>query len=119
MAALTATDWTVSIEDRGRHMGGKKRYRCKLTLATAGSYPSGGVPIPSLSNFGFVKQLDNIIVFDQLASSASYIVKYDQAAKSIRIYSTTASITAALNEVATTVTVGAASFVLYVEAVGW
>lgn len=119
MAALTATDWTVSIEDRASPGGTKKKHhRCKITLATAGEYTTGGIPIPSRAKLGFVSRLDYIDVFDQLASSASYVVKYDQLAKTLRIYSTTASVLA-LAELATTVVPGSPSFIVYIDAVGF
>lgn len=120
MAALTATDWTVSIEDKASPGGTKKKHhRVKLTLATAGSYPSNGVPIPTAGKLGFVSRVDYVVMFDDLAQAASYVVKYDQANKTVRVYTTTASTGTNLTEVATTVTVGAGSFILYVDAVGW
>lgn len=120
MAALTATDWTVSVERKNSPGGTKtKMYECKLTLATTGTYGSGGIPIPTRQQFGFVRNLDYINVLDQLASSASMIVKYDKLAGTIRLYTTTASSGTSIAELATTITAGSGSFVIYVEAVGW
>lgn len=121
MAALTATDWTVSVEDKGSPGGTKKKHhRCKLTLATAGSYPSNGVPIPAYGKLGFVSRVDYVVPFDPYAGAASYVLKYDQANKTVRVYTTTASTGTSMAEVATTVTVGAGgAFIVYVDAVGW
>jgi len=119
--ALTATDWTVSVQDKASPGGTKKKHhRCKLTLATAGSYPSNGIPIPAASALGMVSRVDYVVPFDSYAAAASYVVKYDQANKTMRVYTTTASTGTALTEVATTVTVGAGgAFIMYVDAVGW
>lgn len=119
--ALTATDWSVSIEDKAAPGGTKKKHhRCKLTLASDGSYPSNGIPIPSASKLGFVSRVDYVVPFDDYAAAASYVVKYDQANKTVRVYTTTASTGTSLTEVATTVTVGGGgTFILYVDAVGW
>lgn len=121
MAALTATDWVISIEDKASPGGTKKKHhRVKLTLATAGSYPSNGVPIPTYSKLGFVSRVDYVIPFDAMSQVATYVVNYDQANKTFRVFTTTASTGTNLTEVATTVDVGAGgAFIVYVDAVGW
>lgn len=116
--ALTASDWTVSIEER-RIEGKKRLNRVKLTLPTAGTYTASGIDIPSYSDLGMKSRVDYIIITDPVAASVNP-VKYDQANKSIRIFVATATAGAHITEVATTVSVGAGgTFIIYAEAVGW
>lgn len=118
MAALTATDWTVTVQEQ-RISHGQRRNRVKLTLATAGSYPSSGVPAPVFGDLGMVRNVDYLIVTDPVAGSVNP-VKYDQANHTIRIFVATATAGAHLTELATTVTAGAGgTFILYCESVGW
>lgn len=62
MAALTATFWTESVEDRW--IEGKKRYsRVRLTLSStqAGTYPSsGGIPLPT--TLGMKRNVDYVVI---------------------------------------------------------
>jgi hypothetical protein len=118
MAALTATDWSVEVEHRSIE-GSKRHNRVKLTLATAGSYPSNGIPIPSASALGMTYNLDYITLFDEHSASVNP-VKYDHTNGTIRVYVATATAGPSLTELATTVTVGAGgTFVLYLSAVGY
>ena len=118
MAALTATDWTVSVEERTIE-GKKRRNRVKLTLASDGSYPSNGIPIPSAGKLGHVRNVDYIILTDENAGTVNP-VKYDQANGTIRVFVATATAGAHMTELATTVTAGAGgAFILYAESVGW
>jgi hypothetical protein len=118
MAALTATDWTVVINER--RIDSKKRVSfCKLTLATAGSYPSSGIPIPGYQALGLKAGIDYIRLIDA-NPTASYLSQYDEDNGTIRILTDVNSDDPSLTELATTVTVGASAspYVLYVEAVG-
>ena len=118
MAALTATDWTVVVEQKLIE-GQRKRNRCKLTLATAGAYPSNGIPLPANGKLGMVRNLEYVVVTDPVAARTAP-VKYDQANNTFRVFIATATAGPHLTESATTVTNGAgADFVVYIEAVGW
>jgi hypothetical protein len=119
MAALTATDWTVTVQER-RIENKKKVTKCLLTLATAGSYPSGGIPLPSFSALGLKRNLEYIMMIDA-NPTASYLSQYDVSANTIRILTDVNSDDPSLTELATTVTVGASAspYVLTVEAKGW
>ena len=132
MAALTATDWVVVVNPnsstvstaaasgpRSRPEGGRRRHYCKLILATAGSYPSNGIPQPAAGKLGMGRNVEYISAHDTLVNS-TYRVKYDTANSSFRVFLATATSGPQLTEVATTVTVGASGgFIVYVEAVGW
>ncbi len=118
MAALTATDWTISILDRTIENGGNRRHRVQLTLATAGSYPSNGIPWPGYAALGFKRSLDAVILYDNNAN-ANIRTLNDVENTSFRVFSSTASATQEA-EVATTVTLGstATPFILFAECIG-
>jgi hypothetical protein len=118
MAALTATDITVVIQAQ-RTENGTRVNRIKMTLATAGSYPSNGIPWPSAAACGMHRNLDFIRLHD-VNPNANTRTLNDVDNSSFRVFSSTASATQEA-EVATTVTLGSSAtpFVLYGEAVGW
>lgn len=118
MAALTATDWTVTIQER-RTENGVHVNRIKMTLATAGSYPSNGIPWPSYQACGLHRNLDFIRLHD-VNPNANTRTLNDVDNTSFRVFSSTASATQEA-EMATTVTLGSSAtpFVLYGEAIGW
>lgn len=118
MAALTATDWTIDIQER-RTENGKRINRLKMTLATAGSYPSNGIPWPAYQAAGMKRNLD-FIRFHDVNPNANTRILNDVDNSSLRVFSSTASATQEA-EVATTVTLGSSAtpFVVYGEAVGW
>ena len=115
--ALTASDWTVSIEKKWR-AGNKRHSYVKLTLPTAGTYTASGIDIPSANSLGLRKNVDYVFISDPVAGGVN-LIKYDQANKSIRYFVATATAGAHLTEVATTVSVGAGgTFIVYAEVVG-
>lgn len=118
MAALTATDWTIEIQSR-RVENGTRISRIKATLATAGSYPSNGIPWPGYAACGMKRNLD-FIRFHDVNPNANTRILNDVDNSSLRVFSSTASATQEA-EVATTVTLGSSAtpFVVYGEAVGW
>ena len=114
--ALTASDWTVSIQKQWR-AGPKRHVYASWTLPTAGTYTASGIDIPDKSAFGFRKGIDYVVLTDEVAGRVNPI-KYDEANRSIRIHVATATAGAHMTEVATTVSVGAGGFVIYAEVVG-
>lgn len=119
MADLTSADVTVAVEDR-QIEGKKKRNRVKITFGDASdTYPSGGVPMPEFGQFGMVRNLDYLNMFDA-DDAQGLIFKYDSENHKVRMYEGDFSET------------GDASFVeldsgsdavaattIYAEAVGW
>lgn len=97
-----------------------------MTLATAGTYPSGGVPIPTgIGKYGLKRKLDYIKIYDT-GHGSGHQVKLSATGNVLRIYqvagyaSTASSVQASLVEMATTATAGSGgTMVLYVEAVGF
>ncbi len=123
MAALTSGDWTITlIEERKSHK--HRIHRCSMALATVGTYPSGGVPIPTTaSDYSLRRNLDYIRIYDD-GSTQARICKYSASANTIRIYQQqglSSGTTGDLIELATTASgsISGAQITLYVEAVGW
>jgi len=132
MAALTASFWTESVQDRlieGKH----KRNRVKLTLSStqAGTYPSsGGIPLPT--TLGMVRNVDYVNVIQTLYAASGATGAADNAVWQYVVsdhaihgywaeYPTAAGGASHLQELPTTwspSTLGTAP-VMYVEAVGW
>lgn len=118
MAAFTATDWAVTVQDEWIE-GAKRHTRCLLS-ATVGSTTSGGsagaVPAPTYEQLGMRRNVEYIILsHDLLVTDGSRVVGYNQADHTIKVYTTTVS-TVGLGELASGTAV---TGTLYVEAVGW
>lgn len=73
MADYTATGWTITYDPVGTvSMGGrqvattimgKRRYvNLKLSLASAGTVPVGGIPLPTFEKVGMVRNVDSYIL---------------------------------------------------------
>jgi hypothetical protein len=135
MAAYTATDWTIALVTglarNPRIENGVRLVRSTMTLATAGVYPSNGIPVPvsatGAAKFGMVRNVEYITVYDS-GSALGRIYKYSATGNSIRAFNHPGTVTTAtavavdFQELATTVTNGAptgSTLVLYVEAHGW
>lgn len=117
MAALGASDWTVTVLSDRIHQ--KVRHvRATISLPTSGTYPSNGVPIPLYSKFGFKRNIEDMQI-DTDNTGATLLgtrFKYDFTLQTIRVFVATTG-----NELATTANgdgSGAAS-VIYVTARGW
>lgn len=81
MGALAKTDLTVVVTEKWIN-GRKKHVRGTLAIAGTNTYPDGGIPMPDLEKFGFVRQLDVFAVFGVNATAgtvADYMVRYDKA----------------------------------------
>ena len=125
MAALTSSDWTVAVIDQ--RIENKTRInRCSMTLATVGTYPTGGVPVPTArGTWGMKQEFRYLRLYDTGQGDGS-VVKYSATGQVIRFYQNPASASDTgtaqgdLTEMATTATAGTGgTVVLYCEAIGW
>lgn len=130
MAALSATCWSVSVQDRAI-IGKKKRNRVKLTLdnaANGSAYAtSGGIGLPT--ELGMTRNVDYVIIHGlghTGTGKATGMPAWTYAPTSHSVIgwqvSPTAQTAGAVPpELATTWTPTLAPFntVLYIEAVGW
>lgn len=116
MAALTATDWTVTVLSDRIHQ--KSRHiRARIQLPSAGTYPSDGIPIPAYTSFGFKRNLEVIHVDGIASGQAARQWNYDPVNGTLRAYSTTSGAGSGA-EIATTVCFGEKP-TFYITARGW
>jgi hypothetical protein len=85
MAALTAASWTLTIAERVVR-GVKKITRGTLALPGTDTYPTGGVPLPAKEQFGFIRQMDSLVLMGQAAAITSYVEKWDKANHKLMLY---------------------------------
>ena len=128
MAALTSGDWTiaeVSYPNNRVISNGQITSLYTMTLATVGTYGSGGVPIPrNHKTWGFPREFKRIRILEPVSADGN-VYKYSATGYVIRVYQNPASASdagtaqGALAEFATTATLGTSNgCVLYVEALG-
>lgn len=114
MAALAASDWTVTVLSDTIHQK-VRRIRASMSLPTTGQYTSNGVPLPLFSTLGFKRGFTNVRLESDGANFGSRF-KWDPINGTVRIYVATTG-----NELATTAN-GAgngAAEVLYAVFEGW
>lgn len=104
MGALTSADVTVTVASRNREIAGGGAGK-NITLATiafgdgAKTYPTGGVPLPDKSQFGYLKEI--AAGFIEGPPANGFVYKFDQANHKVKIFTqgfTTGSTGAAVNE---------------------
>lgn len=129
MAALTSSDWTLALvsgDPRNPSIdNGIRKARYTMTLATVGTYPTNGIPVPSTPSTWGMKQSFRYLTIEDSSQNGN-VYKYSVSGNAIRIYqnpastSDTAVAQAALAEMATTATAGSGgTTILYVTAVGY
>lgn len=118
MPAISATDVTVTILDR--HIEGKKkRSQCTIAFGDGAlTYPSGGVPLPADSSFGFKRAMDLLLISDG-DDSNGFVWKYDATNKKLRGYQGDNDNVADAPLIELTTAATPAAQALRVEAVGW
>jgi hypothetical protein len=90
MAAFVAGDVVVSITEMIR-IGKKKKHFGTMTLGGGPTYPTSGIPLPPVANFGFVSQIDSLHVFGVNALTAEYQYRYSKAAHKLLVYENAAT----------------------------
>src|SRR5262245_16683476 len=85
MAALTAASWTTTITER-KHVGKEKMVRGTLALAGTDTYPTHGIPLPAISNFGFVRQINDLRIVGQATATTQYLYMYDKTNHKLQVY---------------------------------
>ena len=80
MAAITAADVTVTVNQQDRDCAGVDAFK-NFTLATVAfgdgslTYPTGGVPLPAIGSFGLHKGIDFVAIQQPYNNGAVY--KFD------------------------------------------
>ena len=89
MAAITATDVTVTVSGRDKDIG-HGRLGKNVTIASVAfgdgslTYPTGGVPLPVIGMFGFQRVIDFCSIQEPVANGFQY--KYDSTNHKILIF---------------------------------
>jgi hypothetical protein len=89
MAALAAADVTLTLNKRTILHGPIPQRFVKGTLAFgdgALTYPTAGVPLPAIAQFGFVRNLDSLDVFGVNERTTDYQVRYGPANHTLLLY---------------------------------
>lgn len=118
MVAIASTDVTLTLSEETRQ-NHKKMNKVSLAFGNGTlTYPSGGVPLPAIGNFGMVTALDGLVYLEPDAGNG-FVYKYDQSAHTIRIYQgdNNNAADAPLIELTTAATPASATISAY--AVGW
>lgn len=80
MANLESTDVTVTLSSRDKDIGrGRLNKNISIATVTFGdgskTYPAGGVPMPSIGNFGFQRAIDFAV--PMVSTPDIYLYKFD------------------------------------------
>jgi hypothetical protein len=89
MAAIESTDVTVTISDRDKDIGHGPLNK-NITIADVAfgddalTYPTGGIPLPTIGNFGYQRQID----FGAIEGDPDdgFVYKYDRSNHKIKIF---------------------------------
>lgn len=117
MAALTANSWTVTITER--HIHHKERVvRGTMEIPGVDTYPTGGIPLPAISAFGMIRNLEKLIVFAHDSLTTSPHASWDKTNAKLQLYGDAATgADASLPQLPNTATPGPRVFRF--EAIGW
>lgn len=124
MAAITATHFTITIDDK--RIENKKRVnRCTLLLGTEGdTYNTGGIPLPTYANWGLNRNVEYLDFYGmpqdgflwKYLATAHTLLAYRMACGTISVGTDVDGVTA-FAELATDVAITTRKW--YCNAVGW
>lgn len=90
MAALTAASWTVTFKSNAIvGVPPRRQIVADLLLAGVDTYPDNGIPLPTIANLGFKRQVDSLVVsgVDATAGTVSnYTYAYDPVNHKLFLY---------------------------------
>lgn len=86
MAALVSADVTITANQSDTKIEGRRRRNLvKITFGDGvKTYPAGGVPMAAASAFGMVRNLDQLVIFDESATGIAW--SYDKTNNKLRGY---------------------------------
>lgn len=86
MAALAASDITVTVTSR-THEGKRRVTRGTMAFGDGAlTYSTGGIPAPDKSNYGFIRQLDQIVFWGLDGLTSDYMLRYDKTNDKIQLF---------------------------------
>jgi len=85
MAALDSADVTIVVQDRWI-ADAKRHVRGTLAIAGVDTYPTGGIPLPVNSAFGFYRQMDVLQVTGSGGNTTEYVYGYDRVNRKLQLF---------------------------------
>lgn len=86
MPALGAGDVTITVTERWI-AGGKRWSRGTLAFGDGAlTYPTAGVPLPAVSAFGFVRNMDSLELYGINERTTDYATRYGPANRTLLLY---------------------------------
>jgi len=90
MASLTAASWTVTVTEVGILTGhpAKRIAKGTMLIAPTDTYPTGGIPLPTIDKLGMQRQIDKLtFVGNPGGQTTEYVAKYDRTNHKMQLYS--------------------------------
>lgn len=85
MAALTAASWTVTILNRA--ITNRTRIITgTLELAGTDTYPTGGIPLPTIDKLGMIRNLDSLILTGHDSLTTGFSASWDKTNHKLQLY---------------------------------
>ena len=89
MAALTVTDWTVTV-NKSRVAGGQRINDVTLKYGDGAlTYTTAGIPFPTRETLGMVDHVDNVVIVDSAldaATTTAYVYGWDKTNNTLKVY---------------------------------
>jgi hypothetical protein len=118
MVALASTDVTLTVNEQTRQTN-QKRNRVTVAFGNGTlTYPSGGVPMPAIGNFGMTEAINGMLFLEPNAANG-FVYKYDISENKIRIYQGDNNNVADAPLIELTTAATPAATTLVTEVVGW
>lgn len=86
MAAIASSDLTVTVTEITR-IGKKKMVRGTVAFGDGAlTYSTAGIPLPAITSFGFIRQMDTLNLFGINARTTDYMTKYNKSAHKVQLF---------------------------------
>jgi hypothetical protein len=89
MTAIAVSDWTVVI-NKTLIKGGQRENQCTLTYGDGAlTYPTAGIPMPTVSSLGMQRHIDSIHIVSSgldAATTTAYRYQYDKTNHLLQIF---------------------------------
>lgn len=86
MAAFVSTDVTVTVVER-KNLGPKRYVSGTIAFGNGAlTYPTAGIPLPVIGNFGFVRNMDDLNISGVNGLTTDYLVRYNKSAHKLQLF---------------------------------
>ena len=90
MAALAAASWTVVITNRAIQ-NRQRVIQGTMEIPGTDTYPTGGIPLPTIDKFGMVRNLDSLILMGHDSLTTGFASSWDKTNHKLQLYGDAAS----------------------------